>query len=349
MGEAVHQLSSKGEVIVPSQEKMEVKKLKFSEGDVPCLITVKLRGDTLALNPFLKAEGGSIAFRSYGGTYSLIVKAPGEYSLVLTNEKNYKQEASYYLRVRRIFKIKGLIRVYGVEEFSPRTILVTDGIRFMVLKKISHIQKVLEAEKYSGISAWLAMRHEQVPRLLHANFERMYTLSEYVEGKPFSKTFERYRRVGADPLELARIIRELVKPLEYASNLGIIHRDVKPANIIVSPGGKVSLVDWELACWKGDCCFSVGENPYAPPEANKGSYHEKSDVYSLGVIIAEALGFLKRLNGGTILEVKLKDKSMLEEARELMRLSKEMRAENPEERPGLEDISRRLDEIMGSK
>ena len=346
MAEGLFRAPHKGVVDVPARGRVEVKRVKLSGSDVPCLIRVKLEGEFSSLNLLLEAEGASRAFKYYEGVYSLIVKKPGEYSLVLSNEKSYDQREIWYeIHGSRLYRVKGLIRVYKVKEFSPRTLLVTDGRRFMVLKRISHIQDVLEAERYSGISAWLAVRHEQVPRLLHANFERMYTLSEYVEGKPLSKIIERYRRerVNRDPVEIARIIRELLNPLMYASKLGIIHRDVKPANVIVSPRGRVYLIDWELACWLKDCHRPVGQYPYAPPEAGEGEYDERSDVYSLGVIIAEALRALgEQLPGGTELGGIAEDK-----ARELKKLSEDMRAKEPQARPGLEEVSRRLEDIIG--
>lgn len=101
---------------------------------------------------------------------------------------------------------------------------------------------------------------------------------------------------GMPPKASAAILRDVARALHYAHGRGIHHRDVKPSNVIVEPGGKPQLMDFGLAKVKriGDSAYVkgviMGTPYYMPPEQASGDMErvdDLSDVYSLGAVLYE--------------------------------------------------------------
>jgi serine/threonine protein kinase len=139
--------------------------------------------------------------------------------------------------------------------------------------------------------------------LKHPNIVMIYDVSssdgfhfivmELLEGRTLR---EEIRAVGAlPPARVAPISAQLASALDYAHQQGLIHRDVKPSNIIVGPGDHATLTDFGLvramrASRLTEAGSALGTLDYMPPEQLSGDDVDwRSDVYSLGVVVYEAL------------------------------------------------------------
>jgi hypothetical protein len=141
--------------------------------------------------------------------------------------------------------------------------------------------------------------------------DKYYLVMEYVEGDTLDRLLDTERRL---PLEKAtRLIREVAAGLAAAHRAGIIHRDVKPGNIIVSPDGRPHLTDFGLArhteTRKGltvEGTF-LGTPEYASPEQVEGRrLDHRTDLYSLGVTYYQLLSGTLPFLGESPMEIAIK-------------------------------------------
>src|SRR5579864_888131 len=123
--------------------------------------------------------------------------------------------------------------------------------------------------------------------------DRMVLVLEFVEGQ----TLENLLKHGRPKLETGiEYIRQTLSALNYAHHGGVIHRDVSPANLMVTETGQVKLMDFGVAKSLGDLRLTdggsmIGSLYYMSPEQVKGSTDPdpRSDIYSAGAILYEVV------------------------------------------------------------
>ena len=104
---------------------------------------------------------------------------------------------------------------------------------------------------------------------------------------------------------VARLGVQAAEALEHAHQLGVVHRDVKPANLLVDPAGNLWITDFGLARAHGDPALTmtgdlVGTLRYMSPEqalTQRGPVDHRSDIYSLGVTLYELLALAPVFDG----------------------------------------------------
>jgi serine/threonine protein kinase len=123
-----------------------------------------------------------------------------------------------------------------------------------------------------------------------------YIAEEFVDGVSLEQLIKRERYLSNEAAAL--IFYEVCKALQHAHEKGVIHRDMKPGNILISNQGDVKLVDFGIATSLEDSeegltrdGMTLGTPSYIPPEQidNAKSVDRRADIYSLGVVLYEML------------------------------------------------------------
>jgi serine/threonine-protein kinase len=123
-----------------------------------------------------------------------------------------------------------------------------------------------------------------------------YIAEEFVDGVSLEQLIKRERYLSNEAAAL--IFYEVCKALRHAHEKGVVHRDMKPGNILISNQGEVKLVDFGIATSREDSeegltrdGMTLGTPSYIPPEQidNAKSVDRRADIYSLGVVLYEML------------------------------------------------------------
>ncbi|GAB7015512.1 hypothetical protein JCM10550A_08790 [Methanogenium cariaci] len=138
---------------------------------------------------------------------------------------------------------------------------------------------------------WEGLSHPNIVRICSVNILPVpYVEMEYVPGSLAGAT------LPLPPAEAAAIVADIVRGLAYAHEQGIIHRDIKPHNILIAEDGTAKITDWGLGTVMGDghessiVGFSI---QYATPEQiaprRYGDADVRTDIYQAGIVFYELL------------------------------------------------------------
>ncbi len=161
------------------------------------------------------------------------------------------------------------------------------------------IAEVMGAERFlREIEIAGSLEHPNILALLDSGStdDLMYYVMPFIEGESLGERIEREGRMGID--SVLQITREVASALTYASGKGVIHRDIKPDNIMLNAEGHAVVMDFGIgkALEAGgqkltQTGMSVGTPAYMSPEQamGEGDVDGRTDVYSLAAVVYEML------------------------------------------------------------
>ena len=136
-----------------------------------------------------------------------------------------------------------------------------------------------------------------------------YIVMEYVEGETLKDLIRRRGRLSGN--EAVAVGMQLLAAVEFAHRSGIVHRDIKPQNVMIDRDGTIKVMDFGIAR-AGDSGMTeagsiLGTAQYLAPEQAKGyQVDERSDLYSVGVVLYEMLTGTVPFKGDSAVTVALK-------------------------------------------
>lgn len=169
--------------------------------------------------------------------------------------------------------------------------------RFVVLKKLTMRGSSSMAERFKREARILMdFKHDNIVQVFDHFKEgnSYYMVLEYVDGASLDQLIKKQRSLSSE-LSLT-IVLGVCKALAYAHSMGVIHRDVKPGNILISRKGEIKLADFGIAASEEDDDagltkegMTLGTPCYMPPEQieNSRNVDKRADIYSVGVMLYE--------------------------------------------------------------
>ena len=171
--------------------------------------------------------------------------------------------------------------------------------RFVLLKKLTLRGSPQFIERFRREARiMMDFKHDNIVQV-YDHFKdgsSYYIAEEFVDGVSLEQLIKRERYLSNEAAAL--IFYEVCKALQHAHEKGVIHRDMKPGNILISNQGEVKLVDFGIATSMEDSeegltrdGMTLGTPSYIPPEQidNAKSVDQRADIYSLGVVLYEML------------------------------------------------------------
>ncbi|MDR1797203.1 MAG: protein kinase [Clostridiales Family XIII bacterium] len=180
--------------------------------------------------------------------------------------------------------------------YKARDRLLSRFVAIKILRK-EHITDTTFVNNFiREAKAAASLLHPNIVTIYDVGRDRdvYYIVMEYVEGRALSDVI-----AAEAPLDYKRVIsigKQMASALSLAHRNNIIHRDVKPHNILMTADGTAKITDFGIAKAMGDGTIIsesgmiMGSVHYFSPEQSRGQYvDEKSDIYSLGIVLYEML------------------------------------------------------------
>lgn len=195
--------------------------------------------------------------------------------------------------------IKGKFRVIKSLNGETRTTLLAEDIE-------SGLKVIIKKRQFKNLTDWkvLELFEREIDTLRQIDYQRIpkyidsftveknkntqyYLIQEYIEGMNLKDKVSNERPFTE--AETIKIMREILDILKYLHNFHppIIHRDINPSNLVMTPGGDVFLIDFgavkDIMEYNPNNATIVGTYGYMPIEQTMGKASTSSDIYSLGM------------------------------------------------------------------
>ncbi|MDE7048431.1 MAG: Stk1 family PASTA domain-containing Ser/Thr kinase [Lachnospiraceae bacterium] len=199
----------------------------------------------------------------------------------------------------------GMSDVYKAKDHKLNRLVAVKVLKQEFSENANFVSKFrVEAQAAAGLA------HPSIVNVYDVGEENgiYFIVMELVEGITLKKYIEKKARLSVK--EAVSIAIQVCMGIEAAHNNHIIHRDIKPQNIIISKEGKVKVTDFGIAKAATSNTITsnvMGSVHYTSPEQARGGYSdEKSDIYSLGITMFEMLTGRVPFNGDTTVAIAIK-------------------------------------------
>ncbi|MCX6562599.1 MAG: serine/threonine-protein kinase [Candidatus Aminicenantes bacterium] len=266
-----------------------------------------------------------------------------------------------FLQGQKVGKYE-IIRSLGSGGFGSVFLAKDTWLDIKVAIKVPHkqSQELFKLLKEPRLQA--ALNHPNIVRMIAAEKEdkTFFMVMEYVRGKTLEKILQKEKILEVGPA--MDYTKQLCAGVDHAHKNKIIHRDLRPSNIIVSEDGTVKITDFGTSAWLQNVPYAstrIGSPPYMAPEQFQGKATFASDIYSIGCILYEMIigrppifdpdpfKILERAQEGKITPPRLKNTQVPRELDEIIMKCLASKLEVRYQRPS--EIIRALSEIKGEK
>lgn len=211
------------------------------------------------------------------------------------------------------YKIKKMIGGGGMANvYLARDIILDRDVAIKVLRLEYANDEEFIARFHREAQSATSLSHPNVVNIYDVGDEEniYYMVMEYVDGMTLKKYIQTYGPVEVE--EAIDIMKQITSAISHAHANDIVHRDIKPQNILIDPYGHVKVTDFGIAVALSATSLTqtnsvLGSVHYLSPEqARGGMANKKSDIYSLGIVLFELLTGRLPFSGESAVSIALK-------------------------------------------
>ncbi|MCJ7589023.1 MAG: serine/threonine-protein kinase [Candidatus Aminicenantes bacterium] len=196
-----------------------------------------------------------------------------------------------FLQGQKVGKYE-IIRSLGSGGFGSVFLARDTWLDIKVAIKVPHKQSAELFKLLKEPRLQAALNHPNIVRMLAAEKENkvFFMVMEYVKGPTLEKILEKEKVLEAEAA--IDYIKQVCYGIDHAHKNKIIHRDLRPSNIIVSEEGTAKITDFGTSAWLQNVPYAstrIGSPPYMAPEQFLGKATYASDIYSIGCIFYEMI------------------------------------------------------------
>jgi len=196
-----------------------------------------------------------------------------------------------FLQGQKVGKYE-ILRSLGSGGFGSVFLARDTWLNIKVAIKVPHKQSLELFKLLKEPRLQAALDHPNIVRMISAEKENkvFFMVMEFVKGKTLEKILEKERILDTE--RAADYITQVSYGVDHAHKNKIIHRDLRPSNIIISEEGTAKITDFGTSAWLSDLPYAstrIGSPPYMAPEQFLGKATFCSDIYSIGCMFYEML------------------------------------------------------------
>jgi len=196
-----------------------------------------------------------------------------------------------FLQGQKVGKYE-VIRSLGSGGFGSVYLAKDTWLNTNVALKVPHKQSTQLFKLLKEPRLQAALDHPNIVRMISAEKENkvFFMVMEYVEGETLEGILEEKKVLSSE--EAVDYIIHIADAVDHAHANKIIHRDLRPSNIIISIKNNLKITDFGTSAWLNNVPYAstrIGSPPYMAPEQFAGKAIYQSDIYSIGCIFYEML------------------------------------------------------------
>ena len=194
------------------------------------------------------------------------------------------------------YEVQEIIGVGGMSVVYKAYDNVDDRIVAIKILKDEFLNNEEFKRRFKNESKAIALlSHENIVRVYDVNFgeKLQYIIMEYIDGITLKEYINKQNSITWN--DAVYFMTQILRAVQHAHDKGIVHRDIKPQNIILLPNGTLKVTDFGIARFsrsetKTLTEQAIGSVHYIAPEQAKGEQtDERADIYSMGVVLYEML------------------------------------------------------------
>ena len=226
--------------------------------------------------------------------------------MVISMDKNIGKRLDGRYEITELIGVGGMADVYKAMDVVENKVVAVKILKNEFADNDDFVRRFRNESKAIAV-----LSHPNIVKIYDVGFtdKMQFIVMEYIDGITLKEFMEQQGVLKWK--DAVYFIIQVLRALQHAHDRGIVHRDIKPQNIMLFPDGTIKVMDFGIARFAREegktlSDKAIGSVHYISPEQAKGAAtDEKSDIYSVGVMLYEMLTGVKPFDGETPVAIAL--------------------------------------------